>query len=430
MEYAGLIETVRTSLLLAATTAKTAKPSMNFTPEQDEKYMAIALEMARRGLGRTSPNPSVGAVVVSSAEGRHIVLGRGTTGTGGTPHAEPIALSMALSELAITNAAADQPLNSACLYVTLEPCNHTGRTPPCTEAIIKAGIKRVVIASNDPDRRVSGSGIARLKQQGVEVIEGVCRKKADHINAGHFLRQTEKRPYLILKSAIASNDLIKQAKAGQPQWVTSTMARNRSHLLRAECDAILIGRTTAEQDNPSLTCRLPGMEDRSPQPIIIDQHLTLPASLKLFQKAENNTENNKEEKKKTEKLTWVICSTELSPEKMAAYQQRNVRLIPVAQNSGAVNNNNKIDLNALLEALSNEGITRLLIEGGPTTSKAFIEQTPVDQFNVFKGSEPAPEGSLLPFVDQPVTWPMETFGFTLNHQQKLGHNNMFQYQRG
>ena len=395
---------------MSAAIVKTATSAMKFTAEQDEKYMGVALAMARRGLGRTSTNPSVGAVVVSSTEGRHIVLGRGTTGIGGTPHAEPIA---------IKNADKNQPYNSTCLYVTLEPCNHTGRTPPCTEAIIKAGIKRVVIASNDPDERVSGSGIARLKQVGIEVIEGICRKEADHINAGHILRQTEKRPYLIVKSAIASNDLIRQAKAGQPQWVTSIMARNRSHLLRAECDAILIGRTTAKQDNPTLTCRLPAMENRSPQPIIIDQNLKLPADLKLFHTSENCDEKNSDEK-----MTWVVCSDELSSEKMTAYQQRNVRLIPVA-----LNKDNKIDLNAMLAALVDEGISRLLIEGGPTTNKAFFEQTPVDQYNIFKGSEPAPKGSLLPFVDKPRSWPVETFGFTLKHQQKLGHNIMYQYQR-
>lgn len=417
--------------------------------ETDKKFMQIALVMARRGLGQTSPNPSVGAVIVSNISepsstqnlpAKHIILSRAVTGKGGTPHGEPQAIAVAnCHDLSgeIKQKKHSQNTEGATLYVTLEPCNHHGRTPPCTEAIIKAGISRVVIASPDPDARVTGGqGVARLRGAGIEVITGVCQQQADQLNAGHIYRQTKNRPFIIVKSAISSDDLVSPAEVSQstarnhsdnadlsgnkrvttepaktePKWVTSPLARMRGHLLRAEVDAILIGSNTARSDNPTLTCRLPGMEQRSPQPIILDRELNLPADLTLFSQQAPIT-------------PIVITSTKMDEAKLASYKTRNVRIIQIEENSAG-----QLDLEKLTACLSeNEGITRLLIEGGPTIAKNFLEQGLVDQLNIFKGANPAGKGAMLPFLNHPVSWPIDKLGFQLSQCQKLHDNMMSQY---
>lgn len=416
--------------------------------ETDQKYMQVALGLARRGLGQTSPNPSVGAVIVrdfsASSSSQNAankaaklqILARAVTGQGGTPHGEPQAIAIANNQAIAYNQNISEILKNegrtlntkgATLYVTLEPCNHHGRTPPCTEAIIAAGISRVVIASPDPDSRVTGEqGVARLREAGIEVVTGICQQQADRLNAGHIYRQTKNRPFIILKSAISSDEMISPAKVQEevssdqpasvasasttPAWVTSPLARKRGHLLRAEADAILIGSNTALSDNPGLTCRLPGMEQRSPQPVILDRTLKLPADLAIFSPTARTT-------------PWVIASTNVSQEKLANYKTRNVKIIQINEYSS-----DQLDLVKLTAHLSNnEGITRLLIEGGPTVAKNFLEQGLVDQINIFKGAHPAEQGALLPFIDHSASWPIDKLGFSLAHSQKLQDNMMFQY---
>ena len=218
--------------------------------------MAIAARLAERGLGSTAPNPAVGAVVVEPSTG--IVLGRGWTQPGGRPHAEPEALARAGARAA-----------GATLYVTLEPCSHFGKTPPCVDTIIAAGVKRVVCGIEDPDPRVAGRGIARLRDAGIEVVRGVLRERCHSITLGHILRVTERRPFVQLKMAVDAEGNVPRGGGGQPTWVTGALSRARGHLLRARADAILIGHGTLIDDNPELTCRLPGLAARSPVRVVL-----------------------------------------------------------------------------------------------------------------------------------------------------------------
>src|SRR5471030_3145469 len=216
--------------------------------QADRRFMELALTLGRRGLGRTWPNPAVGAVVVKDG----IIVGRGWTQPGGRPHAEPEALRRA-----------GEAARGATLYVTLEPCSHVGRSPPCADAIIAAGIARVVSSIEDPNPEVAGQGHARLRAAGITVDIGLGAAEAAHDHAGHFRRIRDKRPHVILKLAVSSDDKI--ATAGRkPVAITGEAAKARVHLLRAQCDAILVGIGTVLADDPLLTCRLPGLEARSP----------------------------------------------------------------------------------------------------------------------------------------------------------------------
>ncbi|MBT3305591.1 MAG: bifunctional diaminohydroxyphosphoribosylaminopyrimidine deaminase/5-amino-6-(5-phosphoribosylamino)uracil reductase RibD, partial [Alphaproteobacteria bacterium] len=224
--------------------------------------MRTALSLARRGLGSVWPNPAVGCVLVREDLG-HRIVGRGWTQDGGRPHAETEALGRA-GELA----------RGATAYVSLEPCNHQGETGACSEALINAGVKRCVIATEDSDPRVSGGGVKRLQNAGVETLTGICQKEALYLNVGFLMRVTEGRPMFTLKTATTLDGRVATVR-GNSKWITGAGARAFAHGLRADHDAILIGIGTALADNPSLTCRLPGMEDRSPVRIVADSALRL-----------------------------------------------------------------------------------------------------------------------------------------------------------
>ena len=212
----------------------------------DLGHMRAALALARRGLGRVAPNPAVGCILVRDG----IVVGRGWTQPGGRPHAETEALRRAGAAAA-----------GAVAYVTLEPCAHHGSTPPCADALIAAGVSRVVVAIEDPDPRVAGRGLARLTAAGISVETGVCADEAGRLNAGFLKRIEHGLPLVTLKLATSLDGKI-ATHAGESQWITGEDARARGHLLRAQTDAIMIGSGTAQIDNPLLTCRLPGLEDR------------------------------------------------------------------------------------------------------------------------------------------------------------------------
>src|ERR1700742_111619 len=205
----------------------------------DRRFMQLALTLGRRGQGRTWPNPAVGAVVVREG----VIVGRGWTQPGGRPHAEPQALQRA-----------GEAARGATLYVTLEPCSHTGKSPPCADAVIAAGIARVVSAIEDPNPEVAGQGHARLRAAGITVDTGLCADKAAYDHAGHFRRIRDRRPHVILKLAVSSDDKIGSA-GRKPVAVTGEVARSRVHLLRAQCDAVLVGIGTMLADEPLLPCR-------------------------------------------------------------------------------------------------------------------------------------------------------------------------------
>src|SRR5690606_33021789 len=231
----------------------------------DRRYMAASIRLSRRNLGLTATNPSVGTLIVRDG----VVVGRGVTAIGGRPHAEPQAL-----------AEAGSLAEGATAYVTLEPCAHHGRTPPCADALVTAGVARVVGAASDPDPRVSGKGYAILREAGIEVVEGVLANEAADLLAGYLTRARLKRPEVTLKLAVSSDGMIGRRGEGQVA-ITGAVSRRQVHRMRAESDAILIGIGTALADDPELTCRLPGLEARSPARIVLDAALRLPVASKL-----------------------------------------------------------------------------------------------------------------------------------------------------
>ncbi len=317
--------------------------------EADEACMAAALALARRGLGEAWPNPAVGCVLVRDG----IVVGRGWTQRGGRPHAETEALRRA-------GAAA----RGATAYVTLEPCDHQGVTPPCSEALIKAGVARAVIAVVDPDPRVDGRGIARLRDAGVEVATGPGAAAARRLNRGFFLRLAERRPLFTLKAATTLDGRI-ATRAGDSRWITGDAARRAGHWLRASHDAIVIGAETARSDDPVLDCRLPGLESRSPVRVVADGRLGLDAASKLVLGARDVP-------------TWVMTLASAEHHRREALAAAGVTVIDVAADAAG-----HPDAAAMAGELAARGITRVLIEGGGTLAASFLAAGLVDEVTWF-----------------------------------------------
>lgn len=312
--------------------------------------MAAALGLARRGLGSVWPNPSVGCILVR--QGR--VVGRGRTASGGRPHAETEALAQA-GELA----------RGADAYVTLEPCSHHGRTPPCAEALIKAGVARVIAGTQDPDPRVAGRGLARLRDAGIEVHSGVMEEEAREMIAGFQCRVEKGRPLVTMKIA-ASLDGRTATHSGESQWITGAAARARGHLLRSQSDAIMIGSGTAHVDDPLLDCRLPGLEDRSPVRVVVDSRLSLSLTSRLVASARDIP-------------LWVLTCGGNSPERLAAFDECGVELIEVRRDADG-----NADLADALGELGSRGLTRLLVEAGGHLAAALLRQDLVDRLAWFR----------------------------------------------
>jgi diaminohydroxyphosphoribosylaminopyrimidine deaminase/5-amino-6-(5-phosphoribosylamino)uracil reductase len=311
----------------------------------DERHMTAALALARRGLGNVWPNPAVGCVIVNEGQ----VVGRGWTQPGGRPHAETEAL-----------ARAGDAARGATAYVTLEPCCHWGRTPPCIEALIASGVSRVVAAVEDPDPRVAGGGLARLREAGISVETGLCAGEAEEINAGFFRRVRIGRPLVTLKLATSLDGRIATA-SGESRWITGPAARQRTHLLRATHDAILVGTATVLADDPLLTCRLPGLERRSPVRVALDRNLVIPPSARLVAEA-------------GEVPTWFITATGSEPERREALRCAGVEIIDAALDAAG-----RIDLGDALLRLGERGLTRLLVEGGGRLAAALLRARLVDR---------------------------------------------------
>jgi diaminohydroxyphosphoribosylaminopyrimidine deaminase / 5-amino-6-(5-phosphoribosylamino)uracil reductase len=362
----------------------------------DLHHLAQALMLARRGLGQTWPNPSVGAVIVSP---QGDILGRGQTAPGGRPHAEAVALERA-----------GKRTKGATLYVTLEPCAHTGRGAACADAIASAKPARIVAAMGDPDPRTSGDGFACLREAGIEVTEGVLHDEAFAVNLGHVLRVTEGRPAVTLKLALGSDGLVPRGHSGAPTWVTSESARAHAHLLRARADAILVGRGTIIADNPSLTCRLPGMECRSPVRVVLDRRLRTPLDARLFE---------------DEMVpVWFVCAGDEDLPNASEFQERGAEVIPV-----------EIDADGLpvikeaLEQLAVRGITRVLVEGGPSVAQVFLASDLIDEAIIYRGAKPAGTDGLLPFVSEGLDWLTEAGHFTLVEAREFGPDRMTKWRR-
>jgi len=311
----------------------------------DLRSMRAALALARRGLGTVWPNPAVGCVIV--ARGR--VVGRGWTQPGGRPHGETEALGRA-----------GEAARGATAYVSLEPCCHWGRTPPCTDALIAAGIRRVVVALEDPDPRVAGAGVRQLHAAGLEVETGLCEAEAAEINAGFVCRLRNRRPLVTLKLATSLDGRIATG-SGESQWITGPPARERAHALRAAHDAIMVGTGTVLADDPQLTCRLPGLAHRSPVRVVVDRHLRIPPTTRLISDARAVP-------------VWVLTLPSADPERRQAFLRAGATVIdidPSPDGNGS--------LAAALAALGERGITRLLVEGGGHLAAAFARAGLIDR---------------------------------------------------
>jgi len=323
------------------------------TSETDAAHMRAALALARRGQGNTWPNPSVGCVIVST-EGR--VVGRGWTQPGGRPHAEAEAL-----------ARAGEAARGATVYVTLEPCSHWGRTPPCCDALIRAGVRRVVVATGDPDPRVDGRGLARLRDAGVIVELGLMAEEARRVHAGFARRITRGLPLVTLKLATTLDGRIATA-GGESKWITGPAARREAHALRARHDAVLVGSGTVLADDPELTCRIPGMARVPLARVIADGRLRTPLTARLVTGAR-------------EVPTWIATSTGHSPSLLAPYQAAGVEILPLRR--GRQKGKLGLDMAALLGALAQRGITRVLAEGGAGVASALLRAGLVDRLAWF-----------------------------------------------
>jgi diaminohydroxyphosphoribosylaminopyrimidine deaminase / 5-amino-6-(5-phosphoribosylamino)uracil reductase len=315
----------------------------------DFRFMSLALALGRRGLGRTWPNPAVGAVIVKDG----VIVGRGWTQPGGRPHAEVEALRRA-----------GDAARGATLYVTLEPCSHFGKSPPCADTIIAAGVARVVSALEDPNPEVAGRGHARLRDAGIAVEVGIGAAAARRDHAGHIRRMQNGRPHVMLKLAVSADG--KVAAAGRrPLPITGEAARQRVHLIRAQSDAILVGIGTALADNPMLTARLPGMSRYSPVRVVLDSALRLPLGSRLVKSAR-------------EVPVWVIVGLEVPRSAEERLRAQSVDVCRV-ETTGA-----RPDLRAVFKLLADRGITRLLVEGGPTVAAALLAADLVDEAMLFR----------------------------------------------
>jgi len=319
----------------------------------DTDFMMMALALAERGLGQVAPNPAVGCIIVADG----IVVGRGWTQPGGRPHAETVALAQA-----------GDKARGATAYVTLEPCAHHGKTGPCAEALIAAGVARVVGAVADPDPRVGGRGFAMLENAGIEVVEDVCMSRAVYLNQGFFLKVTEARPLVTLKIA-SSVDGRTATKSGHSRWITGDAARQRGHLLRATHDAIMIGSATAIVDDPVLTCRLTGLEGRSPLRIVADGRLRLPLTSKLVRDAA-----------RAPVLVFTFPGGDAG--RRSAFADCGVELLDVP----AVGETGLMDMRVAMKLLSERGLTRLLVEGGARLASSLMRARLVDRVEWFRSS--------------------------------------------
>jgi len=321
--------------------------------------MKAALGLARRALGTVAPNPAVGCILVrfdpggitddngSVAPGR--IVGRGHTMPGGRPHAETQALE-----------AAGDLAHGATAYVTLEPCAHHGQTPPCARALIDAGVACVVVACKDADPRVDGGGIAMLEKAGCEVRTGTCEAEALALNAGFFSTVERDRPLVTIKTATTLDGRI-ATHTGESQWITDEPARARGHLLRATHDAILVGSGTVRADNPDLTCRLPGLKERSPVRVVLDGRLATPLTSRLVSTA-------------AEQATWIITLEGGDRVREKAFSEAGVQIIPVEADEDG-----RPSLHQAMRALKSRGITRLLVEAGGRLDAGFFRNNLVDR---------------------------------------------------
>lgn len=361
--------------------------------------MAAALGLARRGLGQVWPNPAVGCLIVRDEDGDLRIVGRGWTQPGGRPHAETEALSQAGGEA-----------RGATAYVTLEPCAHHGETPPCAEALVEAGVSRVVSAMGDPDPRVDGGGHTILREAGVSVSTDVLTEQAADVNAGFLTRIRAGRPHVTLKLAVSGDHRI-AARPGVSTAITGDQARAWSHMMRAQTDAIMVGAGTWRVDDPELTCRLPGLQARSPVRVILDARAELPPSARLLESVEATP-------------LWVVTGPDADRSRCDALRDAGAEVI-----ASELRADGRLDPASVLRLLGGRGITRLLVEGGALLAADLIDNGLVDAMAVFTApgklggqGVPAVAGRALADVLDPAE-------FALVSERTLGADTLRSYQR-
>ncbi|WP_419896606.1 bifunctional diaminohydroxyphosphoribosylaminopyrimidine deaminase/5-amino-6-(5-phosphoribosylamino)uracil reductase RibD [Roseomonas sp. USHLN139] len=313
-------------------------------PLQDAALMRAALALAARGLGNTWPNPSVGCVITREGE----VVGRGWTAPGGRPHAETQALKRA-----------GHAARGATAYVTLEPCCHWGRTPPCTDALIAAGVARVVVAMRDPDPRVDGGGLEKLRAAGIDVTVGLLEAEARALNAGFVKVATRNLPLVTLKLASTLDGRI-ATRTGESQWITGPAARRAAHALRGRHDAVLVGSGTVLADDPELSCRIPGFAPVPTVRVVADARLRTPASARMLREGQGPGKGP----------VWIATRPGHPEAALAALRAAGATLLEVAPDASGQG----LDAGALLRALAARGLTRILAEGGAGLAAALLRQ--------------------------------------------------------
>ncbi|MCX7320487.1 MAG: bifunctional diaminohydroxyphosphoribosylaminopyrimidine deaminase/5-amino-6-(5-phosphoribosylamino)uracil reductase RibD [Hyphomicrobiales bacterium] len=363
----------------------------------DLRYMQLALTLGRRGQGRTWPNPAVGAVIVKDGN----ILGRGWTQRSGRPHAEPVALAQA-----------GATAKGATLYVTLEPCSHFGKSPPCADAIIAAGIARVVAAIEDPNPEVAGQGHARLRAAGIQVDVGLCANQAARDHAGHFRRVRDHRPHVVLKLAVSPDGKI--AAAGRtPVAVTGERVRSRVHLLRAQCDAVLVGIGTVISDDPELTCRLPGMAKRSPVRVVLDRALRISGNCKLVHSARTTP-------------LWVMTSNIAEAPAAMALGAAGAQVLRVPAVTSPLPG---LDLPAVLKCLAEKGITKLLVEGGAKVASTFVTAGLVDEVWLFQGANDIGDDGITALDALPLSAITGSPDFAVRGSETIENDTLTIYER-
>ncbi|WP_018697716.1 bifunctional diaminohydroxyphosphoribosylaminopyrimidine deaminase/5-amino-6-(5-phosphoribosylamino)uracil reductase RibD [Amorphus coralli] len=336
--------------------------------ELDRRFMAAALALGRRNAGHTWPNPAVGTVIVRYDGRTPIVVARGWTAEGGRPHAEVRALAQA-----------GQAARGATCYVSLEPCAHFGRTGPCSNALINAGVGRVVSAFDDPNPLVFGRGLARLEAAGIQVTSGVLTERARRDHAGHVRRMVDGRPHVRLKLAISADGAIGREGTGNLP-ISGPMAKARTYVLRTETDAVLIGVGTALADDPLLTCRIPGLEGRSPVRVVLDPTARLPLDSRLVRTA-------------YEAPLWVVVGPDAPRERVNALAEAGATIV-----SRLIRPSGYLDLHDVLRGLADRGLTTVLVEGGARVARSFVEADLVDEAIVYRSKTVVGPGA-VPALD-------------------------------
>ena len=364
------------------------------TADDDARFMRAALALGRRGMGRTAPNPSVAALVVRDG----VVVGRGITAPGGRPHAEPIALAQAGSAS-----------RGAMLYVTLEPCSHHGRTPPCVQAVLAAGVTRVVVALRDPDPRVAGRGIAQLRAARLEVLEGVAAAEALQDHIGHVQRVTLGRPSVTVKMAETVDGIAAAAPDTPRLLITGARANAYVHRLRSLHDAVLIGRGTAEADDPQLTVRLPGVAAANPTRIVLDTGATLSLESQLVRTARTHP-------------VIVVVGSDVGVNRTARLEAQGVEIcrMPVPG----------LNLGDVLQELGTRGLTRILCEGGPALASEMILRGFAD--TIVRLTSPNPNGAMggkPAFAREASRLLSETTSYALEDDARLGADRLRTYSK-